>query len=340
MPLNVQEYLLKLNVPLLSLPTLSVEATINYLKSIYLAHVKTFPYSNFELRKISKQHLVQRQALSFFNYDVLLSSEHGGYCYQSAALMVDALRQIGFTTEYCAARVLLGAAINEPEILAARPTHLMLTVTINDKQFLLDPGLGSSSPRFPILITGIDEPIVQDDDVYKFYKSDSHNVYVLEKKTSQGWLRLTQTDLAPISQQETEMNLLYLERHPQTLAIRDTKVLVGIITDSGRKFLLWDEKSGQLKFSKQDKDEHTQKILTSFTDGYEILKKEFGIVHISPEVLKAHCTVVALPKPIRAWTADFPLDKKREEENGRKFNPFFKGKRLTNFQHTRGQTST
>jgi N-hydroxyarylamine O-acetyltransferase len=310
MSLNLQEYLLKLNVPLVSLPTLSDEAEIiNYLKTIYLTHVKTFPYSNFELRTISRQHPVQRQALSFFNYMRLLSPERGGYCYQSAALLADALKQMGYVTEYCAARGLIGAAINEPAILALPPTHLILIVTINNKKFLLDPGLGASAPRFPILITGTDELIVQNDDVFKFYKSESHNLYILEKKTSQGWLRLTQTDLIPLSLQETKMNLLQLGRHPQTIAIRDSKVVVGIITDYGRTSLFWEEQSGQLKFSKQVGNEHTQKILTCFTEGHEILKNEFGIHHISPEALKTHCTVVALPKPIKAWTVDFPLDK-------------------------------
>lgn len=307
-PVNLEHYLKKIRLDPHLLSSLTTEEQVSYLYEIYSAHVKTFPYSNFELRTIARQHLIQRQALSFFSDKTLISTENDGYCFQSAALMADALRQLGYKTRFCAARVLIGAPVNAPEILALPPTHLIVIVTIDEKEYLLDPGLGSSAPRYPILITGKDESVIQDCDVFKFYKSEDHQLYVLEKKTSRGWLRLMQTDLKPKSDEEIEFNLLKLERHPDTLSIRDTKTVIGIITDNGRKTLMWDAESGELKFTKNEGTETTHQLITSFEEGHEILKQEFGIHHVSAEALKTHCTKTVTPQPVLPWTIDFPLD--------------------------------
>lgn len=305
-PINLQKYLDKINISLRSIDELTNEQRQDYLKSIYKAHVMTFPYSNFELRKIARQHIVQRQSLSFFSYTSLLSDEHDSYCFQNALLLADALKQIGYEPEYCAARVLVGASINAPEILALPRTHLALIVTIGNERILLDPGLGSSAPRFPIVINGKDESIIQDCDEFKFHLAD--NVYVLEKKTSQGWFRIMQTDLEPISQEQVKKNLLQLERHPQTLAIRDMKTVVGVLTDNGRKNLYWDVQSNQLKFSNYEGNESTHQVVTSFKEGVDLLKQEFGIHHISVEALEQYCSATVLPKPIKPWTVEFPID--------------------------------
>lgn len=304
--INLNLYFQKIQITPFSLSNLSIEEKIACLKKTYFAHVKSFPYSNFELRKIAGQHPVQRNTLSFFSYKNLLSDEHGGYCYQSAALLAEALKQLGYETEFCAARVLMGAAINAPEVLELPQTHLVLVVTIEDFKFLLDPGLGSSAPRFPILITGEDELITQDFETFQFYSRE--NIYVLERKTSQGWLRLMQTDLIPISQKTAEMNLLKLQCCPKTIPIRDAKTVIGVITENGRKSLIWEMKTQQLKFSKSEKGNAIEKILDNFEEGCQMLSQEFDIHHVSAEELMYYCTNTVLPKPIKPWRINFPLD--------------------------------
>ncbi|HHF7374654.1 arylamine N-acetyltransferase family protein [Legionella bozemanae] len=302
--INLDDYLKKIKIIVPSLTDASREDKIAFLRKIYFAHVQTFPYSNIELRKISKQHLFQRNSLSFFSYKDLLSSQNGGYCFQTASLLFDALSQLGYVVSFCAARVLLGAKPNASEILQFPPTHLILTVQIDEQKFLLDPGLGSSAPRFPILITGKNESIAQNEDEFKFYPID--DIHVLEKKTRKGWFLLMQTDLTPISQEKVAMNLLKLERHPEKLAIRDAKTVVGIITEHGRKSLVWDAQSKQLKYSASEGTRYTEKILTNFEEGSQVLVDEFGI-DISAKTLKTHCTDT-LPLPIKPWTIHFPID--------------------------------
>ncbi|CAM2872252.1 arylamine N-acetyltransferase [Legionella anisa] len=315
--INLEDYLKKIKITVPSLTDASREDKIDFLRKIYFAHVQTFPYSNFELRKISKQHLIQRNSLSFFSYKDLLSSKDGGYCFQTAGLLFDALSQLGYSVSFCAARVLLGAIPNDPEILKLPPTHLILTVEIDDQKFLLDPGLGSSAPRFPVLITGKNESIAQNEDEFKFYPMG--NIHVLEKKTRKGWFRLMQTDLSPISKDQAAMNLLKLERHPNNLAIRDAKTVIGIITEHGRKSLVWDAHSEQLKYSASEGAEVTERVLDNFEEGLQVLIEEFGI-DSSVETLKTYCTNT-LPLPIKPWTLHFPLDQFELNEMKKNLSP-------------------
>ncbi|QLZ70398.1 N-hydroxyarylamine O-acetyltransferase [Legionella sp. PC1000] len=315
--INLEAYLKKIKISVPSLTDAAREDKIDCLRRIYSAHVQVFPYSNFELRKISKQHLIQRNSLSFFSYKELLSAEDGGYCFQTAGLLFDVLSQLGYTVSFCAARVLLGAIPNDPEILQLPPTHLILTVEIDDQKFLLDPGLGSSAPRFPILITGKNESIAQNEDEFKFYPID--NIHVLEKKTRKGWFRLMQTDLSLITEEQAAMNLLKLERHPEKLAIRDAKTVIGIITEHGRKSLVWDAQSKQLKYSANEGTEYTEKALPHFEEGRQVLVDEFGI-DISAKTLKAYCTET-LPLPIKPWTIQFPLDQFELNEMEKNLRP-------------------
>ncbi|KTD40191.1 arylamine N-acetyltransferase family protein [Legionella parisiensis] len=316
--INLEDYLKKIKIIVPSLTDASREDKIDFLRKIYSAHIRTFPYSNFELRKISKQHLIQRDSLSFFSYKELLSSQDGGYCFQTASLLSDALSQLGYTVSFCAARVLLGAKPNASEVLKMPPTHLILTVQIDDQKFLLDPGLGSSAPRLPILITGKNESIPQNEDEFKFYPIDT--IHVLEKKTRKGWFLLMQTDLTPISQEKAAMNLLKLERHPEILVIRDAKTVIGIVTEHGRKSLVWDAQSKQLKYSASEGTEYTEKVLASFEEGHQVLVEEFDI-DISAKTLKTYCTDT-IPLPIKPWTIHFPLDQTELKEMQKNLRPF------------------
>ena len=311
--INLERYLQKIKVTVPEeLIDLSPTERLNLLNDIYFAHVKTFPYSNFELRKISQYHLIQRAPISFFNYDSLLSDDqHGGFCFQTAALLADALIQIGYQVNFCAAHALLGARVNAPEMLAFPHTHLILVVNLDEKSFLLDPGLGSSSPRYPVPITG--ESMLQDGEEFRVSQID--NVYVLDKKSRQGWFHQTQSDLVPISTNIAAFNMLKLQLHPMPLNIRDNKTIVGVITDQGRKSLYWDEQSDLLKFSKQENNQYTLTVINDFEDGEDLLKQEFDIHHISAEDLARYCSKTVLPTPKLPWTVDFPVDKEELENN-------------------------
>lgn len=301
--INLKSYLQKIKAEQKILINMSEEAKSEYLQNLYVAHVLTFPYSNFKLREIAVLHPVQRPSLSFFSYEGLLSGNQGGYCYQNTALLADALKQLGFEVAYCAAHILIGAQVNDKNVMAQPPTHVTLKVTVGSKEFLLDPGLGSSAPRFPILITGSDEVIQQQKERFRFRLDE--DVYVLETESRGTWFTLLQTNLKPLSQKEVEFNLSKLGNYPLQLSIRDDKTVVGILTPAGRKTLFWNTRFTQLKYTSE-----TEEKIVSFEEASQLLKSEFGIKNVSAATLESYCKATVLPLPQKPWTIDFPIDEK------------------------------
>lgn len=306
--MKLEHYLKKVNINLLPLPELSHDEKVKFLRQIYFAHVKTFPYSNFGLRELANQHPIQRN-LKFFSYNGLLKTKEGGYCYQSAALMFDALSQLGFAPQFHEAYILLGAPVNDPAVRTLPATHVLLTVNIDDKKFFLDPGLGASAPRFPILISAEEDIVEQDSDTYKLSQVD--NVYVLQKKTSQGWFRLMQTDLVPLSRNRIEMNLLKLEQYPGKISIRDSRTLVGIITEHGRKSLMWEEQLKQIKFTQQEGNQPSGSNIVTAEEAIDVLAEHFNIHNITQEQLRFYCSPSSTPCPKRRWSVDLPLNESK-----------------------------
>ncbi|STX52623.1 putative N-hydroxyarylamine O-acetyltransferase [Legionella busanensis] len=304
--INLKNYFKKINVSEKPFVSLTNKEQLEFLEQIYFAHLKTFPYENFQLRVIAKQHLLKRQSLNFFSYDMLLTGNQGGYCCQTAMLLYDALTQIGFSVKPYIGRILNGAPVNDPKILELPPTHMLLVVRIENQEFFLDPGLGSSAPRQPILITNSEQLVSQYPDQYKLYPIG--NFYVLERQIDGNWTRLLQTDLQEASIKQLQNNLLKLERHPSILPIRDEKTLVGIITNEGRKVLIWDVASNELKFSKQIGELYIKETLSDFKIGQRKLVDEFNIHYISVSALEDFCKKIILPKPIRPWEINLPIE--------------------------------
>jgi len=307
MPIILENYFKKIKHPFPNMEDMPAEQKIKCLHDIYYAHVLSFPYHNFELREVSLQRVYHRPELTFFSYQNLLSPSHkGGYCYQTVVLLHDVLSQLGLSPNYCMAHTLIGAPVNDPSILSKDPNHILLTVMIDEKLFFLDPGFGSHSPRFPIMVSGSDEIIPQEDDVFKFQKIEA--VHVLERKTAQGWLRLSQTNLQAITEAQVNYYLSKIEYAPSVL-IRDDKTLIACVTENGRKSLVWDSSSDELKFSKHEKGLYSQ-IKLSVKDGYKVLQEEFGIP-ISFVKFEAYCTKTPLIK--RPW--ETPVTSRERLEN-------------------------
>ncbi len=247
----------------------------------------------------------------------MFSDPIGGYCFQLAALLKDVLIKLGYTVDACEARVLMGAEVNAKEVRQLPPTHLALKVKIDCTTYLLDPGLGNEAPRLPILITGGDESVFQPPDEVRFYYLDQENVYVLERMTQRGWLRLIQTDLRPLSQAQIEFNLMRLEQHLLSIGIRDERFLIGRVLPHGRSALYWLSATNQLKFIEKTTAGNQEETLTDYDRAVHIAKDKFDI-QITAEELKKYCTpnrsgkyfVLFDQKPKRPWTVDFPLDKR------------------------------
>ncbi len=300
------DYFAKIKFDLSVFQALLASDRAEALKQLYCAHLKAFPYSNFEIRQAAHQHPVERASLTFFNHDRLM--REGGYCYQTNALLYSVLVQLEFKPIFCEARVLIGAPVNDPKIFDSPASHVVLVVPIEDQQFFLEPAMGMQAPRYPIPVKDSKVPIIQGKDEFRLYKQDG--VFVLEKKLKDSWFTLMQSTFVETSEEHLQKNLLKLERFPNLISIRDEKTLVAIVTDKGSKALFWDVHSKKLKFMQQEDEVFTQVVLDDWDKAQKLLSSEFNIEGISVEQLKFYCSAVNLPKPKRRWEIDFPIQDK------------------------------
>lgn len=305
MKINLANYLDKIGITQLDLDGLDATQRADYLKEVYNAHLLTFFYHNFALRKISRQHPVNRHHITLFDYQDLMDNTAGGYCFQSARLLATMLKELGFEVSYCEARVLNGAS--PADSLQILPTHVVLRVVIDEAIYFLEPGLGAKAPRFPILVTGGDEIIEQGYDRYKF--SQQQGYYVLEKQVRDQWTTLVMTDLKPLNDDKLAFNLLKLERHIQKLPIRDEIVVAGQITENGCKTFFFDIKTKKYAFTVEKEGEFSKTVYDTTAKAYEKLMAEFAVEGVTQADLALYARQSTLPRPKERWTVDFPLDK-------------------------------
>ncbi len=149
---------------------------------------------------------------------------------------------------------------------------------------------------------------IKGDDAFKFQKIEIEDVHVLERKTAQGWLRLSQTKLQAITEAQINYYLSKIEYAPSVI-IRDKITLIACVTENGRKSLVWDSSTSELKFSKYEKDVYSQMKL-SVKDGYKVLQEEVDIP-ISFVKFNAYCTKTPLIK--RPW--ETPVTSREQLEN-------------------------
>jgi N-hydroxyarylamine O-acetyltransferase len=217
------------------------------------------------------------------------------------------LKELGFTIQCNSARVINGAMINSPEALALPATHSVLIVSINDQKYYLDPGLGTASPRAPLLIS---EQINQVTQGYsKFKLSIIDELYIFEQFKDNTWFRVSQAETKACGDGYLAFTLLQLERSPQNLPIRDKLALAGLITTTGSKCLIWTPSAEKFSFIIENNGEKITQILETFAQAAIKLLIEFNIIHVSANDLKDYCRKDnLLSKPKKSWEVNFPLD--------------------------------
>ena len=118
------------------------------LSRLLRAHIQSIPFENLDVllgRPIRiDMESIQRK---------LVAARRGGYCYEHAPLFAAALRSLGYEPpQRHAARVLLAL----PRDQAPR-THLFLSLRVDGRRYVVDPGFGGLSAFEPL-------PIDQNDD--------------------------------------------------------------------------------------------------------------------------------------------------------------------------------
>jgi len=131
------------------------EPTRATLESVLRAHMTTVPFENLDVL-LGRGIRIDLDSI----YGKLVTARRGGYCFEHGTLLREALQRLGFQPLAHAARVIQLRPRSEAPL-----THMFLTVQMEGKRLVLDPGFGGHAPRVPVPLTG--EEVREGDDVHR-----------------------------------------------------------------------------------------------------------------------------------------------------------------------------
>ncbi|HVQ16792.1 MAG TPA: arylamine N-acetyltransferase [Vicinamibacterales bacterium] len=134
------------------------EPTPATLESVLRAHMMRVPFENLDVL-LGRGVRIDLDSV----YGKLVTARRGGYCFEHGTLLREALQQLGFQPVAHTARVIQLRPRSEAPL-----THMFLTVQMEGKRLVLDPGFGGHSPRVPLPLTG--EEVRDGDDVHRMVR--------------------------------------------------------------------------------------------------------------------------------------------------------------------------
>src|SRR5262245_43791188 len=103
--------------------------SLDTLRAVHRAHLRAIPFENLDvvLKRPIRLDLASLQRK-------MIADRRGGYCFESNALLLHALRALGFKVTALAARVLY----ERPELPLPPRSHMLLKVDFSDGDWLAD----------------------------------------------------------------------------------------------------------------------------------------------------------------------------------------------------------
>lgn len=111
------------------------------LDQIVGAHTATIPFENLNI-PLGRPIRLDMDALQA----KLVQKRRGGYCFEQNTLLQAALQALGFNVESLTARVRRGV----PDFVTTPLTHMLLSVSLPEGDFLADAGWGNLTPTAPL----------------------------------------------------------------------------------------------------------------------------------------------------------------------------------------------
>ncbi len=199
-------------------PTPSLEL----LYKIQEAHIYSVPYENVDILRGIPISLKIEDI-----YNKIVERKRGGYCFELNALLSWLLSGLGYRVESYFARFLRG----ESQIPVRR--HRVLGVYIDGERYIVDVGIGSPAPRFPLKLKAGE---VQEGfgESYRFEFEDSLGWVLYELRHGE-WQRYFSFTEEPQLDIDFIQPSFYCEKHPDSIFNRS--LMVAIKTPHGRKTL-------------------------------------------------------------------------------------------------------
>ncbi|MBQ7336781.1 MAG: arylamine N-acetyltransferase [Clostridia bacterium] len=230
----------------------------DFLKRLQLAHLYSVPYENLDI--ISGIPI----SLDLNNlYDKIVVRQRGGFCFELNCLFDHFLKELGFHTKSYFARFWR----DEPGIPIRR--HRVIEVSLNEKAYICDVGIGAIAPRIPLLLS---EGTVQEyfGESYRF-ECDANFGWVLYELRHGEWQKYF--SFTTEMQTDDDFNAIsyYCATHADSKFNKNA--IVAIKSETGRKTIDGD----QYKEFIGHELVHSEENLSLEREAY-ILKHTFGIV--------------------------------------------------------------
>jgi N-hydroxyarylamine O-acetyltransferase len=194
--------------------------TLDTLTTLMRAHMARIPFENIDVL-LGRGVRVDLDSV----YAKLVESKRGGYCFEHSTLFRAALEHIGFQPVAHAARVVMMT----PRQSAPR-THMFLSVVLEGKTYVLDPGFGGHGPLVPLPLVQNAE-VREGPDVHRFTPRDGE--WLLEAMIGGVMSPLWMSTLEPESPMDFVMGNHFTSTWPQSPFVQ--RLMLRALTPDGRR---------------------------------------------------------------------------------------------------------
>ena len=208
---DVDAYLRRIRLADARAPTLAT------LDALVRAHARHVPFENLDvlLHRPIRLDAAGVQAK-------IVQARRGGYCFEHATLVAGILECIGFAPVAHTARVVLAT----PRTQAPR-THMFITVDVDGKTLVVDPGFGGLAPDRPVPLVDRESPA--GGAAHWMARDDGH--WVLRTRRDGRVVDCWVTTLDADNRADFELGSYYTSTHPQSPFVN--RMLLRAVTDDG-----------------------------------------------------------------------------------------------------------
>jgi len=153
------------------------------LAGLLRAHMRSIPFENLDVL-LGRGVRIDLDSI----YAKLVDARRGGYCFEHGTLVQAALAELGFAPVAHAARVIM---LRRREDAAL--THMVITVSMEGRTFVLDPGFGGQAPLVPVPLDG--SIVREGKDCHRMVRRNDE--WVLEAQIDGAFLPLWTSSLQP-----------------------------------------------------------------------------------------------------------------------------------------------
>jgi len=121
--------------------------TLDTVAGLLRAHMTAVPFENIDVL-LGRGIRIDLDSV----YAKIVDAGRGGYCFEHGTLVQAALAHLGFAPVAHAARVIMLRRREDAPL-----THMILTVALEGRTFVLDPGFGGHAPLVPVPLRDGDE---------------------------------------------------------------------------------------------------------------------------------------------------------------------------------------